>query len=1286
MFVSFHRERKMAHFRMIVLIYNMLLQCYILLKITEGMQTMCVTPNISITYNQCPGSPCLELNTYIHNASSYFLSDTLFKFLPGNHYLESHVTVVNKVNLQMIGSPNLTQYPISVKVREYGFDLYDEDNNVTYLESSTHITCTSYNETGFIFVNITSLTIINITFVNCGVYINYTAQSADIHLINIYDLLMEGVSVQNSTGYGLLGVNLLGHSQIVRSSFIGNNQHIKNDLQNNTANSFKCNGKAYPSNTLYYNGTGNPNGAGGNMFIEYTDIGDYNGSSQMDISSLVFSLGVASLPNPITFCSPGTGLVLNITQEKYYINITIQNSIFYRNQAVCGGNIYVSFTSVNFDISLYNSLIIRAVSALGGLYIDYKAPHSLEPIHSSLSMHNVTYECNYALSGGSSIEMDIDGVLSPTSQNMFQVLLINCTFRSDYSDEGSAMIFELNKAATLILQQCCITDTLQTKSALIIQTVNKGSAILYDCFFRDSPTILLSTEVLITTSTFYNSRISASQGTTITLHGHITFNSSTNGPNGGAISLSSSTIIFSPHSNVIFFNNSAVYGGAIYMIGSYLNYSSPSNVSFINNTALLAGGAIYVVSPLPQQYYSMPCFYQFYKVSIAHIDVYFEGNIAIEAGSAIYGGDIDHCRLDYCENCKSNAHLFNKTHHFGYHDNSTSLISSDPQKICTCNATGCNHASVIKTVYPGEHITVEFLTLGQNEGISPGVVFVYSESPILSFTSVLRSSNYCKAYEMPHVTREGKLYLATELTWTSGKANIYNLTITIMMLPCPVGFVMDSVTSSCICDPLLGEAIDHCYVANQTLLKSGEAWIGYNSEGNLSVIDPCPSDYCTNQRNVDVYNFNSQCTYNRVGVACGQCAGNLSMTFGTSQCKPCTNVHLLLIIVFAIMGMGLIVILMLSNLTVSSGTINGIILYAFIIRLYDNIFFPTSFGAVAKVLDFLSVFIAWFNLDLGIETCFYEGMDAYSKVWLQFCFPLYVAVLVVAIIVVSRWSSVISRINMVPVISTLMIFFYAKLLRVVIAIFSYTAIESINCNNSNYVWYYDSAVPYFGPKHAPLFTAGLVVIIFFILPYTAVMLLTPCLVTKSHWKVMCWMNKLKPFIDCYEAPFKDRYRFWTGVTLFHRIVFCLVFGLVPTKQPTIVLLIIIVTHTSMIVMIGLALYKHWLVSLQEGFFHINIVLHSAVLFFLYNGNGHIISAVPTVIFVGSAFICFLCILLFRILNCVMKSNYFNVHCLHYSRVINEDNTGVNIAPSATQQTNVSTLEYVYREPLMSDNS
>ena len=49
----------------------------------------------------------------------------------------------------------------------------------------------------------------------------------------------------------------------------------------------------------------------------------------------------------------------------------------------------------------------------------------------------------------------------------------------------------------------------------------------------------------------------------------------------------------------------------------------------------------------------------------------------------------------------------------------------------------------------------------------------------------------------------------------------------------------------------------------------------------------------------------------------------------------------------------------------------------------QTVFFPLESGNT-----FLTTFIAWLNLDLGIEVCFYDGIDAYAKTWLQFAFPL----------------------------------------------------------------------------------------------------------------------------------------------------------------------------------------------------------------------------------------------------------------------------------------------------------
>ena len=595
------------------------------------------------------------------------------------------------------------------------------------------------------------------------------------------------------------------------------------------------------------------------------------------------------------------------------------------------------------------------------------------------------------------------------------------------------------------------------------QSDNNGLFSFDECIVQDSSITSNSAVVSITNSKFINSNIAVNSGTVINVNGTVQFiNTSAGGAitltsstivfsslsnvtfcnnnaayggailtisativfsplsyvtflnnsaiYGGAIYISSATIVFSPLSYVTFLNNSATYGGAIYMeYESFFNYSSPTNVTFINNTASQTGGAIHVMT---SQAYHMLCFYQYSisKDSIADIYIYFESNFAREAGNAIYGGDIDYCRLMYPTSCDTNACIFDRTHHFGNHDNTSSLISSDAYYICRCNIIDhCNRVTTVnKSVYPGEKIYIDFITVGQRHGVSPSDVLLYTENKATVYTFALRSINKCKSYKIPNISINGSLYLSTELSFYSGLTSVYYINISILLLHCPAGFMYDPLSSSCTCDTMLKGYVFRCSIhsGNETILqKSGNAWIGNNDEGQLSVIDPCPSDYCMKTHMINASDFNSQCNYNRVGVACGQCYPNLSMTFGTSQCKTCTNVYLLLVIPFAVMGMALIVFLMLFNFTVSSGTINGIILYAFILRVYKDVFFPTSSGTVANVLNFLSVFIAWLNLDLGIETCFYNGMNSYSKVWLQFSFLLYMVAVVAAIIVVSRLSS-----------------------------------------------------------------------------------------------------------------------------------------------------------------------------------------------------------------------------------------------------------------------------------------
>jgi len=109
--------------------------------------------------------------------------------------------------------------------------------------------------------------------------------------------------------------------------------------------------------------------------------------------------------------------------------------------------------------------------------------------------------------------------------------------------------------------------------------------------------------------------------------------------------------------------------------------------------------------------------------------------------------------------------------------------------------------------------------------------------------------------------------------------------------------------------------------------------------------------------------------------------------------------------VFALAGLLLILFLISFNLTVSEGTINGIIFYANIVHINRSIFFPSTEA------NPLAIFIAWLNLDLGIETCFYNGMDAYAKAWLQFVFPIYIWLMAGLIIVLSHKFSIAARLS-----------------------------------------------------------------------------------------------------------------------------------------------------------------------------------------------------------------------------------------------------------------------------------
>ena len=329
-------------------------------------------------------------------------------------------------------------------------------------------------------------------------------------------------------------------------------------------------------------------------------------------------------------------------------------------------------------------------------------------------------------------------------------------------------------------------------------------------------------------------------------------------------------------------------------------------------------------------------------------------------------------------------------------------------------------------------------------------------------------------------------------------------------------------------------------------------WIGINSKENTLLSSSlCPFDYCNIaedsysyvyygpsyaiQHYVDPRNlstFDLQCALNRSGTLCGGCRKNFSLAIGSSRCLPCpNNNNLALIILFAVAGIFLVFLISILNMTVSQGMVNGLILYANIVwsNRSNIVRFEDFEGA-----NYVTVILAWLNLDFGIETCFVRGLDAYWKTWLQFIFPFYTAGL---FLIGLRFSTKLSKLfgdRSVPTLATLLFLSYTKLLRTIISSLGLARLteSSINSSNSSIsVWSVDGNIKYGDTKHIFLILAALACLILLWLPYTLLLLLVQCLRKSSNSRISRWITRYKPVFDAYYAPLNDKHHYWFGVLL-----------------------------------------------------------------------------------------------------------------------------------------------------------
>ena len=994
----------------------------------------------------------------------------------------------------------------------------------------------------------------------------------------------------------------------------------------------------------------------------------YRGTYRVSNYALLLHSTHAEFLNCSFHDNPSTALVVNNT------NITLTgNTEFIRNHWCIGGGI----CAVNSNLTFTGN-----TTFLGNKVTDHVACHSHGRGGAIYAVENTVlhfygtsnFTDNYALFVGGAIM---------TSQNT--VLILNGTnnFIRNSADLGGAIYtsdskFVFDGTNNFVNNSAYLNggafDTGNVKlffsgtSNFINNSVKKGAG---GAIYTLKPTefSFSGTNNFDSNSAEDGGAIFTSKGTAVRLNGTSKFINNYAVYGGAIRTFHSSTLALS--GTIHFTNNRGetntpnaynTSGGGVYM-GLKSNFSIlPNTTVYWENNHARLGGAIYVEDTSPLSYCTTvaalipkeDCFFQLPGQNLSNgndVQLVFKNNSADIAGSVLYGGAIDNCKLVYGLDSEKSGHVFDMIAH-----DTTSKISSNPFYMCSCSKNNLPVCSMNvwfgsqhhfpRTVYPGETIQYSVVATGQRKGKLPSTVRSIITTPnsgLLDSQYLQQAYNTCTKLHYTIFSLSNKVFIKLQAEGSPCSNIIYTMLSVNLHQVCPPGFKISTQKKSCVCEPRLANYTNQCTIKNGvgriTRDSDEQFWVGYdNQTDGLILHSHCPFGYCVSHKVVfPLNNTDMQCAPGRSGLLCGHCKEGYSLVLGTSQCKQCTDINLVLLVPFAVMGVVLVFLLFVCKLTVATGTVSGLVFYANIVGINRATFLSAN--------PVLSVFIAWLNLDLGIETCFYNGMDAYSKTWLQFVFPLYIWLLVGLMIFVSNFSRRFAKLlgkNPVSVLATLILLSYTKILRTLIAAIHITFLQYTTYNRM--VWIYDANVDYLSGKHIPLFLVAVLVFLFLFLPYTLLLLFGQWLQAISHLRLFSWVNsaRLKPFMDSYHAPYKAQHRYWPGLLLVLRFVSLLVVAFNFQEDPKTNLLAILIEVGNLFLWLWISggVYTNRCLNVLEGSFALNLIVLTAVTYCvnLFEGN-QLIAEYTWTISVSVAFATFIGILAIQLANMTGITRY-----------------------------------------------
>ena len=1053
-------------------------------------------------------SPCFTLTKYAQNASDFFTDNTEMIFLPGTHYLNTNLSIMNVQNISLTGMSGEVviecsqKSPVSITIKWSSSITFQNLNLKGCGRNGIKDSAISPNNNDFV------------SFEKCTLGVkDFNRTYTAIFFENVRDIFFSYLKVSDTSGFGVYLYNCWGEIKIEHSQFSRNRGNMS------------------------YNG--------GNFYVVlWKNCTVDNKSADVTISSSHFKHGLSNSQYHSHKGIDASGL--HMCSFCPTASIRMYESHFSHNK---GGNIYIfmlNYIEHYWNVRIENSKINkgRAYEGAGAYFAsrlhreDYKRCNRIVRYKNYWLIKNTNFTDNNASYSGGAVKIQLtESDCKPAIIKFSLCRFAGNSISSNYSI-GAALRVMKHEVPIFRLVRVA-------KHEVILDQVNFSEHYLINKTYAS----------VVKVENF----------------GKLTFKDSNFANNvGTALSLKGSLVIF--EGNNTFFHNKALNGsgGAINLCESssfFINRNT--TITFDSNHASGTGGAIYIQESCTGQYEA--CFFQPNINSlilienlrnVSNMNLHFVNNTADVAGSAIYGGSIERCHTYYIFSKDSTQKGFNfsldiiKTiFHFDSQSSALSEhISSDAYKVQFCNST-VGAKSLSMHVIPGMKFTVLVKTVGQVDGPSPGAISVdlvnqtnehAAVIPVGYFKPTSKCSNLTL---MVSHTRPGRQYSVRLKVQQNRPEFMYSPSmyayINIQIDKCPWGFHFDNNTGQCECISLgKGHSIQ-CFLDDMFIVKhvTQYIWIGCDSStesctGKGLLYGICgQASYCNDESKVSVNTTRKQCTLGRGGLACGTCLPNNSLQLGSSQCRLCTNLYLGLLLLFAVAPFVLLVLISVLNITVSNGSIYGFLFYAsFIQPLYALLLRHNTIHNRRYIVLMYSI-ISWFNLDIGIKTCFYNGMTAYQKIWLEFIFIGYVWALEILIIRLCRQYVYFTRLcgaNIGKVLSTVLYMTVIKCTKLTFQCLHYIAIHDTSHKNYTYfVWSPQTSIRYLSGYHIPLFIFA-VIMLAILLMFVSSLLFIQFLRRQSFLSIV---RRFLPFFETFSGPCNDTHAFWPGMIVFLQVGF-----------------------------------------------------------------------------------------------------------------------------------------------------